>query len=78
MPLFVTRHNHLSAFGDGASVVAARPTNPARAHLRINQLTSSTFADWHRKLAEHADHFEVGWIETLFVGDQDLASETKR
>src|ERR1700676_2201303 len=73
--LFISRDDHLGAFGHGAAVLTASATNAARAGLRIQNFACAAFADGNAEATEYAHHLVVGGIHTLVFRDQDTAEE---
>src|ERR1700739_3048958 len=73
--LVVARDHNFCPFWNHDAFLAARAADPARSRLRIDQFARPTFSNRHGELSQHNHHFEIGWVETLFVGHKHLAEE---
>ena len=75
--LVVARNHNFGPLRDGATILAARAAHAAGSHLRINDFADSALADWNAHPAQYADHFRVGWIHVLVLGNKHPAQEQK-
>src|ERR1700680_4543242 len=70
--LLVARDDHFAAFGNSATIFAARPADPAGSHLRVDNLAGSAGSDGTANTSQNSNHVVVGRIHVLFVRDQHL------